>query len=140
MADRRIFLADTSSWHRSRHPSVAEAWRRLLESDAVATTEPIRLEVLYSARSAKDYEAVAAEIDALHQLPCDHAALLRALEVQRLLSRSGGLHHRVAVPDLVIAAVAELGDAVVWHYDKDFDRIGGVTGQPMEWIAPPGSL
>lgn len=140
MADRRLLLADTSAWHRSGHPEVAEAWRRLLEEDVIATTEPVRLEVLYSARSLADYDAIVGELDALHQLRCDHAALRRALDVQRLMARAGGLRHRVAVPDLVIAAVAELGRAVLWHYDQDYDRIVAVTGQPTEWIAPRGTL
>jgi len=50
------------------------------------------------------------------------------------------LHHRVAVPDLIIAAVAELSGAAVWHYDRDFDRIAAITGQEVVWVAQPGSL
>jgi predicted nucleic acid-binding protein len=46
----------------------------------------------------------------------------------------------VAIPDLVIAAVAELSGAVVWHYDRDFERIARITGQEPLWIAEPGSL
>lgn len=25
------------------------------------------------------------------------------------------------------------------RYDRDFDRIAAVTGQPTQWIVPPGS-
>jgi hypothetical protein len=65
----------------------------------------------------------------------------RALEVQRRLGERAALHHRsVKIPDLLIAAAAELGGATVWHYDEDFDRIAAVTGQPCEWIAPRGTL
>jgi len=46
----------------------------------------------------------------------------------------------VKIADLLIAASAEAGDAVVWHYDADFDRIVEITGQAAEWIAPRGSL
>ena len=106
----------------------------------MATTVPIRLEVLFSAQSARDYDAISRELDALHQLPCDSSVLLRALEVQRLLAHSRPLHHRVAIPDLIIAAIAELSGAAVWHYDRDFDRIAGVTGQEVSWLAQPGSL
>lgn len=42
--------------------------------------------------------------------------------------------------DLLIAAVAELAGAAVWHYDSDYDRIAEVTGQPMEWVVPRGLL
>jgi predicted nucleic acid-binding protein len=118
---------------------VAAEWRRLLD-DAIATTVPIRLEVLSSAQSARDYDAISHELDALHQLRCDAPALARALEVQGLLSHSRALHHRVAIPDLVIAAVAELNSAVVWHYDRDYERIAAITGQESVWIAELGSL
>jgi hypothetical protein len=26
------------------------------------------------------------------------------------------------------------------HYDADFDLIASVTGQPCEWVVPPGSV
>jgi hypothetical protein len=28
----------------------------------------------------------------------------------------------------------------VLHYDADYDRIGEITGQPMQWVRPRGSL
>jgi hypothetical protein len=28
---------------------------------------------------------------------------------------------------------------VVLHYDADYDRIAEVTGQPAEWVVPPGT-
>lgn len=66
--------------------------------------------------------------------------MARALEVQKLLALQHPLHHRIAVPDLIIGAVAELSGAIVWHYDSDYERIARVTGQPIEWIAPRGTL
>jgi predicted nucleic acid-binding protein len=44
------------------------------------------------------------------------------------------------LPDLIIAATAELSGATVLHYDEDYDRIAKVTGQPVEWVAIKGSL
>lgn len=139
MAELTLNLADTSAWHRSDHPEVSAAWRRRLEADSIATTDPIRLEILYSARSPEEYDRLVDRLDALRQLPCGDAAFRRALEVQRLLARRP-LHHRVPVGDLLIAAAAELAGATVWHYDADYDRIAAVTSQPVEWIAPRGSL
>ncbi len=49
-------------------------------------------------------------------------------------------HRSFPLPDLVIAATAGRHGATVLHYDADFDRIAAVTGQPVEWVAPPGSL
>jgi len=122
-------------------PKVADLWRRYLEEDRIATTPPVRLEVLFSARSARDYDQTAERLDALHQIPCGHEAFARALEVQRALAHKKALHHRsVKIPDLLIAAAAEIAGASVWHYDGDFDRIAEITGQPTQWIARRGSL
>ena len=141
MAALTLYLADTSAWHRSSHPGVAAWWEQRLTADSLATCAQVRLEILYSARSAEDYEDLATELSALHQLPCGAAQLERALEVQRLLARRGGLHHRsVKIPDLVIAATAEAAETILWHYDEDYDRIAEITGQPVEWIVPRGSL
>ena len=51
MAAVKIYLADTSAWHRSRHPEVAAAWEHRLLDDSLATCVQVRLEILYSARS-----------------------------------------------------------------------------------------
>jgi predicted nucleic acid-binding protein len=57
----------------------------------------------------------------------------RAMEVQLLLAERG--HHRaVSVPDLLIAATAELTGLTVLHRDKDFDLVAEITGQPIERI------
>ena len=141
MATLTLLLADTSAWHRSTHPEVAERWRERLDADRVAICPQVRLEILYSARSADDYAALVPRLDALHQVPNDQRTFARALDVQAALARQHALHHRsVKIPDLLIAAAAELADATVWHYDEDYDRIGAVTGQPTAWIAPRGSL
>ena len=136
-----LLLADTSAWHRSSTPWVEQRWRRYLHRDRIATIPPVKLEVLFSARSARDYDVTAGRLAALRQLRCGDDAWARALEVQRSLAHRHALHHRsVKMPDLLVAAVAELEGAVVWHYDEDFDRIAEVTGQPMAWVAPRGSL
>lgn len=136
-----LFLADTSAWHRSTHPEVAAAWEDHLLSDSLATCSQVRLEILYSARSADDYDRLSAELLALHQIPCGAKQFERALEMQRALAGRGGLHHRsVKIPDLVIAAAAEAAGVTLWHYDEDYDRVAEITGQPTQWIAPRGSL
>jgi predicted nucleic acid-binding protein len=40
----------------------------------------------------------------------------------------------------LIAAAAESAGVELLHYDEDFDRIAAITGQPMRWIVPRGSL
>lgn len=141
MAPLTLYLADTSAWHRATHTEVAVAWEQRLATNSLATCAQVRLAILYSARSARDYEQLASELLALHQLPCGTAEFERALSVQHQLARRGGLHHRsVKIPDLVIAATAETCGAILWHYDEDFDRVAEITGQRAEWVAPRGSL
>ena len=55
----------------------------------------------------------------------------RALEVQLLLAERGK-HRGPSIPDLIVAATAELASLTVLHLDKDFDTISSVTGQPLE--------
>ena len=136
-----LLLADTSVWNRLHHPDLVGLWAAEVSADNVAVTPIVRLEVLYSARSADDYRTVDEVLDGVVQVPCPEAACMRALDVQRALSGKGGLHHRsVGISDLLIAAAAEVAGATVWHYDEDFDRIAEVTGQPTEWIVPRGSI
>jgi predicted nucleic acid-binding protein len=55
----------------------------------------------------------------------------RAVELQRALAERG-LHRAPSIPDLLIAATAELADLTVLHLDKDFELIAELTGQPIE--------
>ena len=137
----KVFCIDTSAWHHSANPKVAQEWIRYLESDQLGICDQVRLEILWSARSADDYEALAEELSGLRFIGTDALTLQRALEVQRRLAHVGGLHHRsVKIADLIIAAAAEAADATVLHYDADYDRIAAITGQPVQWIASRGSL
>jgi predicted nucleic acid-binding protein len=136
-----VLCVDTSAWHRSGHPAVAERWRAELADDRLGLCDQARLEILWSARSAADYDQLADELDALIPIPTVGSTFARALEVQRQLAHHRGLHHRsVKIADLIIAAAAEQAGAVAWHYDEDFERIASITGQPIEWVAPRGSL
>jgi predicted nucleic acid-binding protein len=42
-----------------------------------------------------------------------------------------------SVPDLLIAATAELAGLTVLHFGEDFDLIASITGQPAEWLNAP---
>ena len=50
-----------------------------------------------------------------------------------------GQHRAPSVPELIIAATAELAGLTVLHCDKDFDLIASVTGQPAEWLSGTGT-
>jgi predicted nucleic acid-binding protein len=55
----------------------------------------------------------------------------RAVEVLALLA-DRGQHRAPSIPDLIIAATAELAGLTVLHLDKDFEIIAQITGQPMD--------
>jgi predicted nucleic acid-binding protein len=57
----------------------------------------------------------------------------RAVEILTLLA-DRGQHRAPSVPDLIIAATAELAGLTVLHLDKDFDVIAELTGQPVELL------
>ena len=138
MALAPLYLADKSALARLQHPPVARRLGPLLVDGLVATTPIIDLEVLYSARPSADYEEILAERRALPSFPLTPEVTDRAFDVQYALARRG--RHRVPLPDLLIAAVAQLNDLAVLHYDVDYDRIVEVTGQTCEWVVPRGSL
>ena len=67
-------------------------------------------------------------------MPVEHltpSAENRAIEVQLLLA-DRGLHRAPSIPDLIVAACAELNGLTVLHRDKGFDLIAETTGQPVE--------
>jgi len=50
----------------------------------------------------------------------------------QLLLAGQGQHRAPSIPDVIIAAAAELAGLTVLHLDKDFELIAGITGQPTE--------
>ncbi len=63
----------------------------------------------------------------------------RPLEFQGLLAVRAQ-HRAVPLPDLLIGACAESAGLTLLHYDADFDRITGLTGQPVQWVVAQGSI
>jgi predicted nucleic acid-binding protein len=58
-----------------------------------------------------------------------------------MLAEKGPLRHRcVPWQDLLVAAAAEHAEIPVVHYDRHFELIAELTGQPVRAIAPIGSL
>jgi predicted nucleic acid-binding protein len=55
----------------------------------------------------------------------------RAVAVQSILAASGQ-HRAPSIPNLMIAATAELAGLIVLHLNKDFELIAALTGQPLE--------
>jgi predicted nucleic acid-binding protein len=94
------------------------------------------LEVGCSARSADDHRALLNE-PPIASMPIEHLTPRiedRAIELQSLLAAQGQ-HRAPSIPDLVIAATAELAGLTVLHLDQDFELIAEITGQPTSRLA-----
>lgn len=131
------YLADTSAWNRSRH--VFERWSELTLRDELALCAPVRLELLYSVRRSRDFQTFRADLLGFRDLRVDGWVIDFAEVIQARLS-AGGAHRGPTAVDLLVAATAARHDVVLLHYDRHFDAIARVTGQPAEWIARRGSL
>ena len=127
----RTWLIDKSALVRLGASPDAEDWADRIERGLVSVTPVTLLEAGFSARSALDLDRALGSAP-LAAMPVDHlspAIENRALEVQRRLAERGQ-HRSASIPDLLVAATAELNRHVVLHLDKDFDIIAAVTGQP----------
>jgi predicted nucleic acid-binding protein len=109
-------LVDKSAWVRGA--GVAEVDGELC---LCAVT---RLEIVFSARSAADYELLRDELALFRDLRMDASTFAAAQSGQHELARAG--HHRVPLPDLLIAACAQRHSAAVLHVDRHFDTLAGV--------------
>jgi len=131
-------LVDTSVLTRLRVGAVRATLEPLAAGERVARAGISDLEVGFSARNLGEWTRLASALSAFPLIETEAGHVRRARHVQRLLA-SRGLRGR-KIPDLLVAAAAEQAGLVVLHYDADFDLIGRVTGQPCEWVVPPGSI
>lgn len=132
------WLIDKSALVRLAASPDAAEWATRIERGLVRITTVTRLEAGYSARSGPDLRA-GFQRPPLSSLPMEYltpAIEDRAVEVMALLA-DRGQHRAPSIPDLIIAATAELAGLTVLHLDKDFDLIGEITGQPTERLNVP---
>lgn len=128
-----VWLVDKSALVRLSASSDAPEWAARIKRGLVRITSITRLEIGFSARSGRDLREEVAR-PPLSLLPVEYltpAIEERAAEVQALLADQGK-HRAPSIPDLLIAAAAELAGLTVLHVDKDYDLIAEVTGQPVE--------
>lgn len=126
------WLIDKSALVRLGRSADAEVWAERIERGLVHITTLTRLEVGYSARSATDLRR-AFGAPPIVSMPVEYLTPTiedRAVEVQVIAER--GHHRGPSIPDLLVAATAELARLTVLHVDHDFELIARVTGQPHE--------
>lgn len=134
------YIVDQSALARLKYPSVGAVLSPLMLAGEVATCSVIELEILYSARGYDDLvKTRATRSRAFHLVSMTQDSLDRAMEVMEELARRG-LHRAVGIPDLLIAAVAERESLTLIHYDADYEFVVAVTGQPMQWVVPRGTV
>lgn len=133
------WLIDKSALVRLAASADAAEWAARVERGLVRISTVTRLEVGYSARSGADLRA-GLRRPPLSSMPVEYltpAIEDRAVEVLTLLA-DRGQHRAPSVPDLIIAATAELAGLTVLHLDKDFEVIADLTGQPVERLTIQG--
>jgi predicted nucleic acid-binding protein len=127
------WLIDKSALVRLGASPDAAEWAKRIERGLVRITTVTRLEAGYSARSGPDLRAGLRQ-PPLASMPVEYLTPTieeRAVEILTLLA-DRGQHRTPSVPDLIIAATAELAGLTVLHLDKDFEVIAEITGQPLE--------
>ncbi|MGY5010428.1 PIN domain-containing protein [Streptomyces sp. 900105755] len=136
MQDR--YLIDKSALARWTKPGVKEVLKPLHERYLLSICQPTEYEMIHSARDTAEATRISTWLHAFDYLHSDDHTFTRALEVQRH-ALNAGFHRALSLPDLLIAATAELNRLTVLHYDGDFDVIASLTGQPTEWVVAPGN-
>ena len=130
------WLIDKSALERLHVADRADEWADRIDRGLVRICTVTRLELGYSARSASDHHALltSSPVAAMPVAYLTPRIEDRAVEVQSVLA-ARGQHRAPSIPDLMVAATAELAELTVLHLDKDFELIAEITGQPLERLA-----
>jgi predicted nucleic acid-binding protein len=135
------YLIDTSAFVRlAREPALRDAWREQIGAGVLSVCPVTELEILFSARSKSHRDEMRAVLrEAFSWVIMPDRVFERAAAVQEILTDRGA--HRSAGPvDLLVAVTAEAHRLTLLHYDSDFSVVADVTGQPVRWVAEPGTL
>lgn len=127
------WLIDKSALGRLAVSGDAGTWAARIERGLVRISTVTRLEVGFSARSVEDLHDTFRRAP-LAGMPVEYMTPTiedRAVAVQHMLA-DRGQHRAPSIPDLLIAATAEIAQLTVLHLDKDFELIADFTGQPVE--------
>lgn len=131
-------LLDTSVLTRLGGTQVRAVVEPLAAGGHLARAGICDLEIGYSARTGPEWDALQDALTSFTLIETSTAHVRRARQVQRMLAARSQRGRKV--PDLLVAAAAEVEGLSVLHYDGDFDLIAGVTGQHCDWVVPAGSI
>ena len=125
------WLIDKSALHRIN--AASDEWLSRIQRGLVRVSTVTLLEIGFSTRNGPDHRGTLGE-PPVSSMTIEHitpAIEARAVEIQMLLA-DRGQHRAPSIPDLLIAATAELARLTVLHVDKNFDLIAAITDQPIE--------
>ena len=127
------WLIDKSAYTRLPGSPDAQVWVDRIERGTVRISTITRLEIGYSFRTAVQArsESVSPPLALMPVEYLNPAVEDRAVEVQLLLA-DRGQHRAPSIPDLLVAATAEVAELTILAVDKDFELIAQITGQPVE--------
>lgn len=114
------WLIDKSALVRLGDSPDAGEWAQRIQRGLLRISTVTRLEVGYSARNGQDARAMFTR-PPLSAMPVEHltpAIEDRAVEVQLILADQGQ-HWAPSIPDVIIAAAAELAGLTGLHLNKD---------------------
>lgn len=130
------WLIDKSALVRLGESPEAAEWASRIQRGVVRISTVTRLEVGYSARSFDELQSSIGRAP-LSSMPTEYITPMiedRAVAVQLQLAERV-LHRAPSIPDLLIAATAEMAQLTVLHVDKDFELIAEITGQLVERLS-----
>jgi predicted nucleic acid-binding protein len=133
-------IADSSAWNRARHPSVVADWTAALLAQQIVTCAVVRMELLYSTRTAAEFANWQAALAVLRDIPITRTIWNAAIAAMGELAVVSDGYHRVKLPDYLIAAAAQDAGVGVLHYDAHFDKLTQVFAFESRWIAASGSI
>jgi predicted nucleic acid-binding protein len=127
------WLIDKSAYVRLDESPDFDLWLNRINRGLLYASSVTLLEVGWSAKTGRHWRLLVEGPPTVNLLIeyLTPAMEDRAVELQGLLADRG--HHRgPSIPDLLIAATAEVAGMTVLHVDKDFELVADLTGQPLE--------
>lgn len=138
----RPALFDTGAWtwvRDRRFPELASWFNEAVEAGLVLVCGLVILELTRLAPNERRAREVADRLLAFEAIPMPGELWSRARRTQLELATNGD-HRRVPPADILLASTAEEAGVALIHYDRDYERIAGVSGLRHEWLAPDGTL
>ena len=142
MTLERPALVDTGVWtwvRDRRFPHLAEWFNAQVAAGLVLVCDLVVLELTRLAPNERRARDIAERLAVFESIPMPESLWARSRELQLLLASSGD-HRRVPPADLLLAATAEQAGVPLVHYDRDYERIGGVSPLDHRWLAQDGAL